>query len=913
MNRGHLNHDSLDLLGRHLESTPDLGFRRPLLSVVPNLEPGVARICLSSCAGSLPMAYNNPVPGRVAGGCERGPMKIPLKWLNDYVPLTTPVGALAEWLTLAGLEVSGARCLGQEPPAGLRVKSVDPGPPWERDKVLTAQVLRVEQHPNANKLLLVTVDYGAAEPKVFVTGAPNIKVGDVGQKVIVGLCGFTYFDGHVTPKQLKQLQPTQLRGIPSDAMLCSSFELGIDEEHEGIILLEPEAPVGVPLADFMGDIVFEVEVTPNLARCLSLIGVAREVAALTDQQLTLPSTVPEATGDPIEGQVQVEIADARLAPRYAAALLKNVTLGPAPGWMQRRLTYAGMRPINNIVDVTNYVMLEWGQPLHAFDYDKLVARAEGRAPTIIVRPATPEERLKTLDGVDRKLTPDMLVIADTAGPIALAGVMGGAETEVSAKTTNVLLESASFDFVSIRRTSRALDLPSEASARFSRGIHPEMVGPALGRASELLRQHAGATVCRGLVDVYPAPVAPQVIDLSMGQVRRLLGADVPLEECVRILRGLEFRVETVGSAALRATVPPHRLDIQSGAPDLIEDIARLRGYDKLPATLLADELPAQSTNEELVFEERVRDLLVSVGLQEVITYALTTPEREAPLGLPAAEYVRLLNPINADRVAMRQSVLAGVLEVLSANLRHAADVRLFEVGSIYRGRAGEKLPEEPRRLALALCGRRSVEFWGETGVTAAPLDFFDLKGVLETLIAGLHLPKIAYRREPVPALHPGRSAALVVDGVVAGHFGELHPKVAEAFGLGGRAVLAGELDLTLLREAVPAAHRYVSVGRFPAALRDVAIVVAEEVTAERVEAEVWAAGGSLLRGVRLFDLYRGDAISAGHKSLAYALTYQADDHTLTEKEVEQAHKKIEERLRQVLQAQIRGQDASKSS
>ncbi len=324
--------------------------------------------------------------------------------------------------------------------------------------------------------------------------------------------------------------------------------------------------------------------------------------------------------------------------------------------MRRRLTYAGMRPINNVVDVTNYVMLEWGQPLHAFDYDKLVARADGRAPSITVRPAAAEERLKTLDGVDRKLTPDMLVIADTAGPIALAGVMGGADTEVSAMTTNVLLESAGFAFVSIRRTSRAAG-PSPARRRrrgFSRGIHPELVAPALGRASELLRQHAAATVCQGLVDVYPAPVAPQIIDLSMGQVRRLLGADVPFDECVRILRALEFKVETLNSDTLRATVPPHRLDIQSGAPDLIEDIARLRGYDKLPATLLADELPAQTANEGLAFEERVRDLLVSIGLQEVITYALTTPEREVPLGLPPTEYVRLLNPINADRVAMRR-------------------------------------------------------------------------------------------------------------------------------------------------------------------------------------------------------------------------------------------------------------------
>jgi phenylalanyl-tRNA synthetase beta chain len=688
-------------------------------------------------------------------------------------------------------------------------------------------------------------------------------------------------------------------------MACSTYELGIDEDHEGIILLEDEAPVGTPLADYMGDIVLEVEVTPNMARCLSLIGVAREVAALSGPAVTLPATEPKATGAPIEGLVRVRIADAKLSPRYAAGLLRDVKIGPAPGWMQRRLTYAGMRPINNVVDVTNYVMLEWGQPLHAFDYDRLVARAGGKAPTIIVRPARAGETLRTLDGNDRKLTPDMLVIADEAGPIALAGIMGGAETEVSAATTSVLLESASFDFVSIRRTMRALDLPSEASARFSRGIHPEVVLPALGRACELMRLHAGATVCKGVADVYPAPLTPQVIDLSMKEVRRLLGLDIPREECARILSALEFKVQPVGEDALRAVGPPHRLDIQAGPADLIEDLIRVVGYDKLPATLLADELPRQATNEPLAFEERLRDLLVSLGLQEVVTYSLTTPEREAPLSLPAADYVRLLNPISSERVVMRHSVLAGVLEVLAANLRHDDDVRLFEVGSVYLPRPGERLPDEPRRLAVALCGRRRPEFWGEPGQEPVPLDFFDLKGVVEGLADGLHLSDVTFRKAATPYLHPGRSAEVLVGGRSLGNFGELHPKVGAAFGLDGRQVLAGELDVEALREAAPQRWRYRPVPRFPAALRDVALVVEESVPAERVEAEIRAAGGELLRGLRLFDLYRGDTIAAGHKSLAYALTYQADDRTLTDKEIEKAHNKVKDRLRHVLKAEIR--------
>jgi phenylalanyl-tRNA synthetase beta chain len=835
-------------------------------------------------------------------------MKVPLSWLREYVALTLPVAELAERLTLAGLEVSGVRLIGLPPPEGLRVKSEEAGPVWDRDKIFTARLVKVEPHPDADRLKLPTVEYGEGRTKTMVTGAPNIKVGDSGQKVILALSGSVLFDGHATPKDLKELKPAKIRGVPSDAMVCSSLELGIDEEHEGVIILEEDAPVGVPLADFMGDVVLELEVTPNLARALSLIGVAREVAAITGQSVNLPPHQAQAAGEPIEGQVRVVIEDPKLSARYAAMLLKNVKIGSSPGWMQRRLTYAGMRPINNVVDVTNYVMLEWGQPLHAFDYDVLKRRAGSKAPTIIVRPARPGETLKTLDGQDRKLTPDVLVIADEAGPIALAGIMGGAETEVSEKTRNVLLESANFDFISIRRTMRALDLPSEASLRFSKGIHPEVARPAAERAADLMRQYAGAIVCRGIVDVYPAPVPPRVVELRMAEVRRILGVDLPLEECARILRTLEFKVETIGNDALRATVPPHRLDVQEGPADLIEDLARLHGYDRLPATLLADALPPQQTNVPLVFEERLRDLLVDLGLQEVITYSLTTPEREAPLGLPPTEYVTLKNPISSERTVMRHSVLTGVLEAAAANLRHADDVRLFEVGPVYLPRQDAKLPDEPRRLALFLCGRRQPEFWGDTDKATSPLGFFDLKGILEALASDLHLPAVSFRPSKAAYLHPGKAAEIVVDGRPIGSFGEMHPKVTEAYGLGGKTVLVGELDVETLQAAVPVRYAYVPVARFPAALRDVAVIVDEPLPAERVVAEIRAAGAGLLRGVRLFDLYRGESIPAGKKSLAYALTYQAADRTLTDKEVDKAHKKIEDRLKHVLKAQIRGKE-----
>jgi phenylalanyl-tRNA synthetase beta chain len=838
-------------------------------------------------------------------------MKVPLNWLRDYVPLPDSVAQLAERLTLAGLEVAGVRVIGLPPPQGMRVKAEEAGPVWDRDKIFIGEITHVERHPDADRLTLPTVTYGEGRTKTLVTGAPNIKIGDKGQKVVVALMGSVLFDGHSDEKVLKQLKPTKIRGVPSDAMVCSFKELGISEEHEGIIILENDAPVGTPAADFMGDIVLELDVTPNMARCLSMIGVAREVAALTGQSLKLPERSGTAGGDAIVGQVQVAIEDPKLSARYAAALVNGVKVGPAPGWMQRRLTYAGMRPINNIVDITNYVMLEWGQPLHAFDFDLLLQRAGGKAPVITVRPARAGEVLVTLDGQKRELTPENLVIADVKGPIALAGVMGGSETEVREQTRNILLESANFDFLSIRRTMKQLNLPSEASVRFSKGIHPETVRPAAERAAELMARHAGGTVSQGLVDCYPAPLPRQVVKLEMREVRRSLGMDFPVAEAVRILRALEFQVAEASPDVLEAVVPPHRLDIQAGSADLIEDLVRIHGYDRLPATLLADRLPQQHTNRPLVFEERVRDILVAAGLQEVITYALTMPEREAPLGLPARDYVRLLNPISSERVVMRQSMLAGVLEVAARNLRHSNDVRLFEVGPVYLLQAGAKLPDEPRRLALFMTGKRRNDFWEDSAKQAPPpeaIDFYDLKGIVEALAADLHLPQASYQPSKAAYLHPGCAATLLIGDKPVGEFGQLHPKVAGAYELGDRLILAGELDLEALQTAAPQRYAYTPVPLFPAALRDIAVIVEESITAERVAAEIRGAGGSLLRGIRLFDLYRGGSIPPGTKSLAYALAYQADDRTLTDKEVDKAHKKIEDRLKHALKAQIRGKE-----
>jgi phenylalanyl-tRNA synthetase beta chain len=838
-------------------------------------------------------------------------MKVPLSWLKDYVPLPDSIPELVNRLTIAGLEVASVRFFGLPVPPGIKVKQEEQGPVWDREKVRVAQVLAVDKHPNADKLKLVQLDYGTGTPKKVVTGAPNIAVGDKGAKVVLGLSGTHYFDGHSTPKSIKELKPAAIRGVPSDAMVMSTYELGIDEEHEGIIVLEPDAPVGKPLADFMGDTVLEIDVLPNMARCLALLGVAREVAALTGKQVTPPKLEIDYSKEAAEGKVRVVIADSKLSARYAAMIIRDATIGPSPGWMQRRLTYAGMRPINNIVDITNYVMLEYGQPLHAFDFDILVKRAGGKPPTISVRPAREGEKLKTLDGVEHKLTPENLLIADDAGPIALAGVMGGAETEVSDKTRSILLESANFDFVSIRRTAKAFNLFSEASTRFSRGIHADVVKPAAVRAAQLVHRHAGGTVLQGMVDNYPAPPPAQVTRLKKAEVRRLLGTELPAAEIERILRALEFKVEPDGPNGPNGwtvTTPPFRVDIQEGAADLIEEIARIHGYDRLPAKLLSGELPQQRANP-LALEDQVRDILAGAGLQGVITYSLTAREREAPL-VPGGSYVGIRNEISADRKVMRRSLLASVLEVAETNLRNTDTVKLFEAGFVYLPKRAERLPDEPRRLAIVMTGHRQAPAWDDPQAEKpAAIDFFDLKGIVELLADRLHLPKVAYHpARDVPFLHPGRSAQLLVNEKPVGAFGEMHPKAAEAFKLGGRTVQVADFDLEAILAAAPERFRYTPISPFPAALRDIAIIVDEAVPNERVVADIRSAGGDLLRDVRLFDLYRGDPIPEGKKNLAYALTYQAADRTLTEGEIGRAHKIIEDRLKREFKAQIRGRE-----
>jgi phenylalanyl-tRNA synthetase beta chain len=846
-------------------------------------------------------------------------MLVPLSWLKDYVPLPADPAALVERLTIAGLESSGVKVFGLPVPAPLRVKPEDAGLAWDRDKLLVAKVLEITKHPNADSLKLVKLDLGGGE-KTVITGAENIAPGQSGMKIVLGLRGSRYFfKGKDGKKGVLTLEPKALRGIDNDAMCMSDYELGIADESEGIIILDDADPApGTPIQDVLGEIVVELDILPNMARCLSMIGIAREVAALTGVETHVPAPKVVTVAESITGKVHVEIANPKLCARYTATVIRDVTVGPAPRWMRSRLYYAGMRPINNAVDITNYVMLEHGQPLHAFDYDVLVARAGGKAPTIAVRPARAGETLLLLDQGTKKpeerkaveLSPDNLVIADAAGPIALAGVMGGLETEVSATTKTILLESACFDFVSVRKTARQFNQFSEASTRFSRGVHPEQAKAAAQRAAQLFHEYAGGDVLSGIVDEYPAPRPPEVIDLDAAEIRRLLGFDIPGQEVVRVLKALQFEVEADGDDAWTVTTPRTRLDIQAGAADLIEELARVYGYDALGERLLPLELPEPQGNRSLELEDRVRDLLADQGLQEAITYALSSPDAEGKLSGEVGPFVALLNPLSPERSVMRRSLLPGVLQVAKHNLDHTDSVSMYELGFVYVPNARETLPDEPRKLALVMCGRRMSAAWDDAqGVTPPQYDFYDLKGAVEALVSDLHVPGVSFAAtRAVPWLHPMRAAELRANGTPLGVFGELHPKVAANFGLGDRAVQVAELDLEAVLAAVPERYGYKPFSTFPPAKRDVAIVVPEATTSETVLAEIRAGGGDLLTDAVLFDVYRGAGLPDGTKSLAFALTYQAPDRTLGDKEIAKAHEKVEGRLRHVLQAQIRGKD-----
>jgi phenylalanyl-tRNA synthetase beta chain len=841
-------------------------------------------------------------------------MKVPLSWMKDFVDIVVPLEQLASRLTLAGLEVEDIRLAGLPYVVEGHSEFKVEGLTWDPEKIVTAAVLEVNPHPNADRLVLCQLDDGR-QMHTVLTGAPNLfpyrGIGRLEKplKVAYAREGAKIYDGHQPGQVLTTLKRAKIRGVDSYSMICSEKELGISEEHDGVIILDDDAPVGIPLVDYMGDAVLNIAITPNVARDANILGVAREVAALTGQPLRLPSFQFLAEGPAVAGRVSIVIQNPELNPRFVLGLIEGVEIRPSPYQVQRRLRLAGMRPINNIVDATNYAMLEIGEPLHAFDYDVLVERANG-TPTILTRTAHPGERLTTLDGVDRPLDDFTVLVCDTTGALSIAGVMGGAESEVSDRTRNILLEGAAWNFINIRKTVAAQRLQSEAAYRFSRGVHPAMAERGVSACLEYMRRWAGGTVSQGLVDNYPLPAPVAQVTVTEEDVERMLGIKLTAVETAGLLARLEFHTRVEGSV-VHATAPDHRLDIGTGIiglADVLEEIARIYGYDRIPESRIADDLPAQRSNPPLEREEIVRDLLVDLGFQEVATYRLTTPEREARTLPPGAAgddhpFVRLANPIASDRVVMRHSLLSSLLEVVERNARIRARLALFEIAPIYLASEDSPLPDEPLRLDMILTGPRALPGW-QPG-DAAAMDFFDMKGILEELFRCLHLGSLTWEPASHPSFHPGKCARILSGEQQLGVFGELHPQVAQNYDLPPTPLLAADLDLQAILGSIIERFSVQSAPAFPPMLEDIALVVDEDLPAGKVEAAIRQSGGKLLVDVRLFDIFRGGQLGAGKKSLAYRLTYQAPDRTLTDSEAAQVRSRVIRQVEKELGARLR--------
>lgn len=804
-------------------------------------------------------------------------MRVSYGWLQDYVDIPWTVEQLADKMTMLG----------------LMVETMEPLADGIGD-VVVAEVLRLERHPNADELSIAVVSDGVSQ-RTVVTGAPNVAVG---QKVALARPGVQLPGG-------QHIEAVSLRGVTSEGMLCSEAELGVGEDGSGIWVLPDDAVVGRFVVDALklDDVVLHLEVYPNRPDCLSVIGVAREVAALLGQPVRLPDLTLEETRRRADEIVTVHIADEDLCARYTARVIENVTIGPSPAWLQQRLRVAGMRPINNVVDVTNFVMWEWGQPLHAFDLDEI------EQDRIVVRRAKPKETIVTLDGTERALQQHMLVIADGARPVAVAGVMGGANSEVTEKTGRILLESANFDPVSVRRTAHHFGLRTEASHRFEKGLDPNVVPAAATRAAQLMQRLTGADVLAGSADVYPRPVTPWTVACRPARVRSLLGIDIEAQQIASYLRSLELDVQEQEAVAdgdalqkestFVVTVPTHRPDLREEA-DLIEEVARMFGYDKIDARLPQGIVQVAKQSEPLPFLDKVRELLVAAGLDECITYSFVDPRSADKLRLAADDerrkVIALRNPLKEEQSVMRTTLLGGLLETAARNrARRNTSVHLFEIGAVFLPESLplQRLPKEARRVALLMTGTLPENNWGRKPAEAS---FYDVKGVVEGLLAGLRV-ETTFATADSPTLHPGRGADVFVEGKRCGIVGEVHPDVAEAYDLAGVRLYVAELDADLLAEVTSGVRlRSTRLPRFPAVERDIAVVVSKSVSAASVEAAIKEYGGRLLEQVRLFDVYAGAQVEQGHQSLAYALTLRSDERTLTDEEANEVMDDVERGL-----------------
>jgi phenylalanyl-tRNA synthetase beta chain len=827
-------------------------------------------------------------------------MRVPVAWLRSYCDPGLSAAEIADVLTMAGVKLERLHRVGVGDPAAFVV----------------GRVLAADPHPNSGRLSVCRVDDGSSEPRTIVCGAPNVTSG---QTVAVARPGALMPDG-------SELGEPELRGVRSSGMILAEDELGVGEDHSGILVLDDGLAPGAPLAEALpiADEVIEIEVTPNRPDTMGVYGVARDLHAVTAAPLAKDPTAmdAEAVGDDRAGDhASVEIADPEICLRFTAGVFEDVEVGPSPRWLKQRLVAAGERPISNVVDITNYVMLTYGQPMHAFDLDEV------RGARIVVRRARDGETMTTLDGVERSFSPDVALVCDAEGPSGVAGVMGGRVSEVSVRTTRVLMESATWVGPNIMRTSRGLGLRTEASARFEKGLHPELAMAAQRLAAKLMVELCGARLVPGTLDAYPEPVASRTVGLRLERIESLLGAPVPGEEVRAILGRLGFEVSDEEPGRLRAAVPPHRYGDVAREADLVEEVARIHGLDRLPATLPARRSAVGRLSPAQRLRRRLEDALRDRGLAETVAYSFTSPAALERLRLDPAGALRIANPLSEEASVMRPLLLPGLLDAAAHNAAHArAELALFESAHVYEPSApaegdgaahlgasavaemGAMSPEpdgaarsprgahaaRERHHLAALLTEAAPGTW-RTG--ELPADFYAAKALVEAVLGAA---RVAWTVEPMarPYLHPGRAARVLVPSGdrELGWIGELHPLVARAWEV--PAAAGFELDADAIAELAPAAgeESYRDLMSHPAVVQDIAVTVAEEVSAAELGSAVRAGGGELLQSVRIFDLYRGDQVGENRKSVALRLEFRAPDRTLTDAEVAERRAEIESAL-----------------
>ena len=797
-------------------------------------------------------------------------MNVTLNWLKAYIDFEFSPSELADRLTMLGVEVESVKHLGTE-----------------LEGVIVGSVTSIRPHPNADKLVLCQVDTGETEELQIVCGAPNAREGMLAPVATIGA---------TLPVGLT-IKRAKLRGETSQGMLCSEKELGLSGDAAGLMELSTDIPLGTPLSEALGldDVVFELEITPNRPDCLSLIGVAREIRAETGNPLKLPTVDLQESGINIRDLTSVTIDAPDLCPRYAARVIQGVKVAESPAWLQQRLESVGIGVINNIVDVTNFVLMEYGQPLHAFDYHKL---AENR---IVVRRARDDEQITTLDEVERELTSDMLVIADAEKPVALAGIMGGYDSEITETTCDVLLESAYFNPLSIRATAKALGISTEASYRFERGADPGAVLAALDRAAQLIAELTGGTICDGIVDVYPGQQPLTEIQLRPERVNFVLGTTIETAEMVQILDRLGFDVDTTGKV-YQVVVPTFRSDVTREI-DLIEEIARVYGYDNIPTTLPKGDIPVPAPTPKTEARRRIKHFLLAAGMMEAVNYSFCDPNCFDKIRLNADDPLRntlqLRNPLSPEMSVLRTTLTPGLLENAQHNRNHQIDtIALFEIGGVFVHDGEEK---EPERVTGVLAGQI-----GE-GVYSDPYrhpDFFDIKGLVEGMLEVCGVVDWTLQKTDAPTFHPGRNAEVLLGDRRIGVFGEVHPEVLENYDLPYKAYLF-EFDLEGLADAATFAKRFEPISIYPKVARDLAIVVDKETLSDMPTGLIYTTGGDSVDSVRLFDVYEGEQVPEGKKSLAYTITYHSATETLTDKAVNTLHDEVVKCLNRELGAELR--------